>query len=82
MFSMLDENGSGRLDWEVAQDCWHKAGGPMALELPGYARESKWSQDVRGYIRRLESDGWIVSIVSSMAEVVENTRRFSRANYV
>jgi len=84
LFSMLDEKGDGRLGWDVARDALHQAGagGTIVLELPAYTRDSRWSQNVTGYVQRLHADGWNVSIVSSMEELIEFARRFARAKYV
>lgn len=84
MFTMLDEKGGGRLGWDVAREACRKsgAGGTMVLELPEAVRDSRWGQNVDGYLQRIRSNGWKVSIVSSMEELVAFARQFSRANYV
>ena len=83
IFTMLDETGDGRLGWDVAREALQAAGGggTFVLELPEYVREGEWGQDCDKSIRRMQQEGWNVSIVSSMAELVEFARSFSRDNY-
>ena len=84
MFTMLDEKGNGRLGWDVAREALHQsgAGGTMVLELPDYTRDSEWSQNTKQYCQRLVDEGWNVSIVSSMDQLVAFARQFSRQQYV
>ncbi len=83
MFSMLDSTSERRSGWDVAQLALGLAGGggTFVLELPEYVRNSKWSQDTAGYVNRIRTIGWNVSIVSSMEELVEFARRFSLGQF-
>jgi hypothetical protein len=84
LFGMLDRTQKGRLGWDVARQSLKKArgGGTYVLELPGYLLNSEASaaQSVPG-CRRMEAEGWTVSPVSSMDELVEFARQFSQARY-
>lgn len=84
LFTMLDETGDGELGWDVARRALRKsgAGGTLVLELPEFTRGSQWAQNTDNYLRRLTEDGWNIAIVSSMDELVDFARKFSRANYV
>jgi hypothetical protein len=74
MFSMLDEMGSGRQGWQVAREALARCGGGgtfvLQLHVPTHP-----------YLERMRQDGWNVSRVSSMEELVEFARQFSRLNY-
>jgi hypothetical protein len=78
IFMMLQEMGDGRQGWDVAREALAKAGGggTFVLELPEAFRRQSESN-----IARLRRDGWNVNIVSSMEELVEFARDFSRRNY-
>jgi hypothetical protein len=78
LFMMLNETGDGRQGWDVARAALAKAGGggTIVLELPEAFR-----QHSEVNIVRLRRDGWNVNIVSSMQELVEFARDFSRRNY-
>jgi len=67
----------------VARESLIKArgGGTFVLELPQYVRDSSWDQDTTAYLARIRQDGWNVSIVSSMDELVDFAKHFSRASY-
>ncbi|MGO9916487.1 MAG: hypothetical protein ACLQIB_17555 [Isosphaeraceae bacterium] len=80
---MLDSTSERRSGWDVAQLALGLAGGggTFVLELPEYVRNSKWSQDTAGYVDRIRTIGWNVSIVSSMEELVEFARRFSLGQF-
>lgn len=84
LFSMLDEEGDGRIGWDVAKAALNqaKAGGTIVLELPQHVRSANWAQNVPEYIARLRNDGWNVAIVASMDELVDFARKFARATYV
>ena len=84
MFSMLDETGSGRVGWEVARESLRRCGGggTFVLQLPGIARSESWPQATRQYVQRIANDGWNVSLVNSMEELVAFAREFSRRNFV
>lgn len=53
----------------------------FVLELPEHVRTSNWSQDTAGYLERIRAMGWNVSIVSSMEELIEFARQFSRGQF-
>jgi hypothetical protein len=78
MFQMLDATGDGRQGWDVAREALAKAGGggTIVLELP-----EVFHQRGEQNIVRLRRDGWNVNIVSSMEELLEFARDFSRRNY-
>lgn len=83
MFSMLDSTADHRSGWEVARQTLELAGGggTFVLELPVYVRKEAWGQDTAGYLQRISEMGWTASIVSSMEELVEFARHFSRVRY-
>jgi hypothetical protein len=74
MFSMLDEMGNGRQGWQVAREALARCGGGgtfvLQLHVPTHP-----------YLERMRQDGWNVCRVSSMEELVEFARQFSRLNY-
>lgn len=84
MFSMLDEQDKGRLGWDVAAAAVQRAGGggTFVLELPGHVRDSGWPQQTAKTLARMEAIGWNPYVVSSMQELVDFARQFSRRNYV
>ncbi len=83
MFQMLDESGSGRIGWDIAAESLQccGGGGTFVLQLPGWARRSDGSQPVHGSLDRMKRDGWGVSLVDSMEELVAFARHFSRQNF-
>ncbi|MCA9130200.1 MAG: hypothetical protein KDB22_24100 [Planctomycetales bacterium] len=83
MFSMLDSQSKRRSGWEVAREALLVAGGggTFVLELPEYTRSTKWGQDTTRYVERIQSMGWTVLPVSSMDELVEFARQFSRNQF-
>lgn len=80
MFSMLDSTSERKPGWEVAREAlgWAGGGGTFVLELPEHVRSSQWSQNTAGYLDRIREMGWNVSCVSSMEELIEFARQFSR----
>ena len=83
MFSMLNETGSGRVGWEVASESLRRCGGggTFVLQLPGFTGSTNWSQAANTYLERMKGDGWNVSLVNSMEELVAFARQFSRTNF-
>jgi hypothetical protein len=76
MFSMLDEKGSGRIGWDVASESLRRCGGggTFVLQLPGRMRNAP-------PVQRMQEDGWNVSLVDSMEELIAFARQFSRRNF-
>jgi hypothetical protein len=83
MFSMLDSESARRRGWDVARRAVESAGGggTFVLELPEAVRSTSWSQHTAGYLERIRATGWNVSIVSSMEELIEFARAFSRGQF-
>lgn len=83
MFSMLDSKSNGRAGWEVARESLDIAGGggTFVLELPEHVRSSTWGQNTNGYLDRIRETGWNVSVVSSMDELIDFARQFSRGKF-
>lgn len=83
MFSMLDSKSGKRTGWDVARAAVESAGagGTFVLELPEYTRSDSWGQQTGGYLERIAAMGWNVSIVSSMDELIEFARSFSRGRF-
>jgi hypothetical protein len=83
MFSMLESKSNGRTGWEVAQEALALAGGggTFVLELPEQIRSASWSQNTGEYLARIGRLGWNVAIVSSMDELIEFARKFSRGRF-
>jgi len=84
LFDMLGRTQTGRLGWDVARESLQKArgGGTYVLELPEYLLKSAaGSSQVEQSCRRMETDGWSVSPVGSMEQLVEFARHFSQARY-
>ncbi len=83
MFSMLDSTSKARSGWEVIQDSVKVAGGggTFILELPEHVRAPQWPQDTAGYLTRIRALGWNVSSVSSLEELIEFARQFSRGRF-
>lgn len=83
MFSMLDEKGNGRLGWDVARESLQRCGGggTFVLQLPQQVLDGSWPQATRKYLGRMKQDGWNVSLVDSLEQLVAFARQFSRANY-
>jgi hypothetical protein len=83
MFSMLDSKAKQVTGWDVARQAVERAGGggTFVLELPEMVRQSTWSQNTAGYLDRIRAMGWNVAIVSSMEELIEFGREFSRGKF-
>jgi hypothetical protein len=83
IFSMLEEKGSGRIGWDVALESLQRCGGggTYVLQLPPMVMSSSWSQPIQANLERMKRDGWGVSIVNSMEELVAFARQFSKMNY-
>jgi hypothetical protein len=83
MFSMLDSSSDGRRGWDVARAALGVAGGggTFVLELPEHVRSATWSQNSAAYLGRIAEMGWNASIVSSMEELVDFARQFSRGRF-
>jgi hypothetical protein len=83
MFSMLDETGSGRLGWDVAAEALRRCGGggTFVLQLPDWTRSANWPQATSSYLERMTANGWNVSLVNSMEELVRFAKQFSQANF-
>jgi hypothetical protein len=82
MFAMLDSKSGRQSGWEVANEALDIAGsGTFVLELPPHVRDSSWSQKTEAYLLRMREIGWQTAIVSSMDELVEFARQFSRGQY-
>ncbi len=82
MFSMLDSTAAGRSGWDVVREALELAGsGTFVLELPENVRSAQWSQNTSGYLDRIRETGWTVSCVSSMEELIEFARVFSRGRF-
>ena len=82
IFSSLAGKSGSRYGWDVAREAVAKArgGGTYVLELPGY--EAKVGNTfIYPNHQRMLADGWNVSPVSSMEELVEFARTFSKASY-
>lgn len=84
LFDMLDRRQGGRLGWDVARESLARArgGGTYVLELQSYLLESAaGSAQANPACSRMEADGWNVSPVSSMEQLVEFARQFSQTRY-
>jgi len=83
IFSMLEQKGDDRLGWDVALESIKRCGGggTYVLQLPQAVMSDKWPQAVRANLDRMKSDGWAVSLVDSMEELVAFARQFSKTNY-
>ncbi|HZZ79329.1 MAG TPA: hypothetical protein VFE62_12475 [Gemmataceae bacterium] len=79
MFSMLDSTADRRQGWDVAAEAVKRAGGgaTFVLELPDGLRNDYSSK----YLDRIHAMGWSTAIVSSMDELVEFARQFSRGKF-
>jgi hypothetical protein len=82
MFRMLDEEGSGRVGWDVARQSLQacQGGGTYVLQLPGYL-ESQSPGYGKEYLERMRLDGWNVHLVNSLEELLAFARQFSRMTY-
>lgn len=80
MFRILDERGSGRLGWDVAQEAARLClgGATYLLQLPGCG---DFQSQFDPLIERMKNDGWNVHLVNSMEELVTFARQFSHAQY-
>jgi hypothetical protein len=83
IFSMLDQKGDDRLGWDVALEAIRLCGGggTYVLQLPQAVLSADWPQPVRANLDRMKRDGWAVSLVNTMEELVAFARQFSKANY-
>jgi hypothetical protein len=83
MFSMLDSTAGARSGWDVARESLDLAGGggTFVLELPEHVRSPQWGQNTAGFLDKIRGLGWGVSCVSSMEELVEFARQFSRGRF-
>jgi hypothetical protein len=84
IFSSLERRAANRVGWDVAREAVARArgGGTYVLELPEYLRESPNAGPVLDPGRaRMQGDGWNVSAVGNMEELVNFARRFSQASY-
>jgi hypothetical protein len=83
MFSMLDSTADLHKGWDIARASLSFAGGggTFVLELPPHVRSSQWAQSTSTYLERIREMGWTVSIVSSMEELIEFARQFSRGKF-
>lgn len=78
MFSMLNEKGSGRIGWDVAGEAIQRCqgGGTFVLQISGLSGGSQHPS-----VERLQREGWNVSLVNGMEELVAFAHEFSRRNY-
>lgn len=78
MFSMLDSKAEKQPGWDVARSALEAAGGggTFVLELPDYMRKA--SAD---YLERIQAMGWNLALVSSMEELIQFARQFSRGRF-
>jgi hypothetical protein len=83
MFKMLDEQGSRRIGWDVAREALGRCGGggTFVLQLSSAMLAGKWSRRAQDDIERLQRDGWQVSLVDSLEQLVVFARQFSRTNF-
>ncbi len=84
IFSSLAGRSGTRLGWDVAREAVIKArgGGTYVLELPSHLNESPQGKAFVDPNRaRMEADGWNLSPVSSMEQLIEFARQFTRASY-
>lgn len=83
MFSMLNEKGNKRLGWDVAREAIGRCGGggTFVLQLPQQFLEGAYGQPIQENLARMRQDGWNVSQVDSMEQLVEFARTFSRLNF-
>jgi hypothetical protein len=83
IFKMLEEHGNRRLGWDVAREALGRCGGggTFVLQLPTQMLESSWGEAARRDIGRMRQDGWNVSLVDSMEQLVAFARQFSRTNF-
>jgi hypothetical protein len=80
MFPMLNEKGSGRVGWDVARNSLEACGGggTMVLQINESLRTYG---DYPSLLERLRRDGWNVSLVDSMEQLVAFAQAFARMNY-
>jgi hypothetical protein len=84
MFKMLDDRESrGATGWDIAERAIEQAGGgaTFVLELPDYVLGASWGKETHGYLEKIRAIGWNVNIVSSMDQLVQFARDFSKRNY-
>jgi hypothetical protein len=84
IFSMLNSTENGVLGWDVAREAVVAArgGATYVLQLPAYlmAQAKAQKQIPEGELRMIR-DGWHVSHVDNMEQLVEFAREFSQAKY-
>jgi hypothetical protein len=78
IFSMLDRNASRLNGWDVAREAVARArgGGTYVLEIGDSQAES-----YRGQLARMQADGWTISRVNSMPDLIAFARQFSQQKY-
>jgi hypothetical protein len=83
MFTMLNEKGNKRVGWDVAREALGRCGGggTFVLQLPAQVLSGSWGQPVQENLERMKRDGWNVSLVDSMDQLVAFARQFSRMNF-
>jgi hypothetical protein len=81
MFRMLDEQGSGRLGWDVASEALGRCGGggTFVLQLPEWLLAKGWFKPT--HLDRLGREGWNVAQIDSMEQLVAFACQFSRTNF-
>lgn len=79
IFSMLNQKGSGRIGWDVAAEALKRCGGAgtFVLQIPALMASGRHSPEVE----RLQQEGWNVSLVTTMEELLAFAQQFSRVNY-
>jgi hypothetical protein len=84
IFMMLNSTVDGRLGWDIAQSAAQSArgGATYVLQLPGYLMNQAGARrTIPPLEQRMERDGWHVSHVDNMAELVVFAKQFSQAKY-
>ncbi len=83
MFPMLDSRSQEWLGWDAARQALELAGagGTFVLELPERVRVSTGPKGTAAYLERIRGMGWNVSIVSSMEELIQFAKDFSRGRF-
>lgn len=83
MFSMLEEKGNRRIGWDVAREALQSCGGggTFVLELHPAMLTAQRGRSAKKYLDRIERDGWHVSIVDSMEQLVTFARDFARRKF-
>ena len=84
IFSMLDSKADGKLGWHVARDAVvsAKGGATYVLQLPSYLMNQAGAQKtIPPGEARMMKDGWHVSHVDNLQELVVFAKQFSEAKY-